>query len=230
MNTFQLQAWINERACREVVVVDGKPGPRTRAALIDAFRNKHAPAVTPGELRMYADRLGCTVRQMAAVASVESAGGGWDDTGLLKALYERHYLWRRVKLAVPFLSDPKPGGYTIDADKDGINDSWEKLADATLRFGADLAFECASFGKFQIMGAWWKKLGYPSVLDFVYSMTANEANHYGAFARYIEVNNLQSAMRRVSDRIEDCTPIAVGYNGPKQKGYDARIARAFARG
>src|SRR5690606_38594911 len=135
--------------------------------------------------------------QIKAVAKVESAGGGWDNAGLLKCLWERHYLWRRVKVAVPLLSNPSPGGYTIDADRDGINDSWEKLADATLRFGAGPSFECASFGKFQIMGAHWKALGYPTVLDFVWALSRSEAAHYDAFARYIEVNGLAPALRRV---------------------------------
>ena len=220
-----LQNWMNTRG--PVIPVDGEWGPVTRSALIEVFRNKNATAVTPEDIRQLALDLGCTERLIKAVAQVESAGGGWDDAGLLKCLWERHYLWRRVKVAVPFLSDPSAGGYTTDADRDGINDSWEKLADATGRFGFNVAAECASFGKFQIMGAHWKALGYPSVAQFIWRLSRSEAEHYKAFGKFIEVNGLRGALWQVSGRAGDCTAIARGYNGKGQRGYDERIAAAY---
>ena len=134
MNRFaNLQTWINAHGGN--VTVDGMWGPKTRDAVIEVFRNTKAPAVTAGKIGMIARSRGFDHRAMMAVAAVESGGSGWDDSGLLKCLWERHWLWRRVKLAVPFLSNPKPGGYTLDADNDGICDSWEKLADATVPAG-----------------------------------------------------------------------------------------------
>lgn len=220
-----LQTWLNAHGAK--LAIDGQAGPATRSAIIETFRNSAASAITIPELNMYADRLGVTVRQLQTVAQVESAGGGWDQAGLLKCLYERHYLWRRIKLAVPFLSDPTPGGYTIDADHDGINDSWEKLADAALRFGFNVAAECASFGKFQIMGAWWSKLNYSSVAEFIWTLSRGEAAHYDALCRYVEVNGLIAAMRAISDHPGDCTAFARGFNGAGQNGYDQRLADAF---
>jgi hypothetical protein len=227
MTTAEFQKWLNAHGA--ALTVDGKFGPATRAAAIETFCNSSAPAVKRPDLIVLAARLGCSVRQILAVAKVESAGGGWDDTGLLKCLYERHYLWRRVKVAVPFLSDPKPGGYTIDADHDGINDSWEKVADAAGRFGADFAFECASWGKFQIMGAHWKALGHPSVLEFVWGLSRDEAAHYEAFCRYIETNGLTGALRAVNGNPENCRAIAKGYNGGgyERFAYHQKIAVAY---
>ncbi len=222
---MNLQTFLNGKGA--ALVVDGKFGPMTRDAVIEVFRNRNAPAATAADIRQIAIDLGCTERQIKAVAKVESAGGGWDDKGLLKCLWERHYLWRRVKLAVPFLSNPSPGGYTIDADKDGICDSWEKLADATGLFGFNTAAECASFGKFQIMGAHWKALGYLSVSDFIWQLSRSEAAHYDAFGRFIRANNLIGALRAVDGDPASCTPIARGYNGKGQKGYDHRIAAAY---
>lgn len=231
MNTkiAALQYWLNAKGASPQLKVDGVPGAATRRAVIETFRNTAAPGITSGEIGLFADRLGCSKRQLSAVAAVESAGGGWDNSGLLKCLWERHYLWRRVQIAVPLLSDPKPGGYTVDADHDGINDSWEKLADASMRFSFGVAAECASFGKFQIMGAWWKKLGYPTVGDFVWGLSRREAAHYEAFCRYIEVNGLVDALRAVSGDPDDCRALAIGYNGKGQKGYDQRIADAYRR-
>lgn len=226
-----LQLWINARlepgAPR--LALDGAWGPATRRGLIEVFRNTKAPAASIGEINMIADRYGLERRPMRAVAEVESGGSGWDDSGLLKCLWERHYLWRRVRIAIPLLSNPSGGGYTIDADRDGINDSWEKLADATGRFGFNVAAECASFGKFQIMGAHWKALGYPSVADFIWQLSRREVAHYEAFARFIQVNKLTAALNRVDGNPANCLAIARGYNGAGQKGYDARIAAAWKR-
>ncbi len=222
-----LQSWLNAHGAS--LVIDGKWGPNTRGAVIETFRNRQAPAATAADIRQIALDLGCTERQIMAVASVESAGGGWDDAGLLKCLWERHYAFRRIRVAIPFLSNPSPGGYTIDADRDGINDSWEKLADLTGRVGFNIAAECASFGKFQIMGAHWKALGYRSVADFVWRLSRGEAEHYRAFAKFIEVNGLVPALRAVDGNPANCLPLAVGYNGKRQKGYDGRIAAAYRR-
>lgn len=221
-----LQIWLNAHGAR--LTVDGKGGPATRAAIIETFRNKAAPAATRADKVLIAARLGGSVRQVDAVAKVESAGGGWDDAGLLKCLWERHWLWKRIRIAVPLLSDPKPGGYTVDADRDGVNDSWEKLADAACRWGA-VAFECASFGKFQIMGGHWKALGYASALDFAWQLSRDEPAHYDALARYISVNRLAGAFRAISGSAPDCAPFARGYNGPAyaRLGYHEKIAAAY---
>lgn len=220
-----LQTWIANHGCP--VTIDGSWGPQTRNAVIEVFRNRSAPAATAAEIGMIADKYGLDRRAMHAVATVESAGGGWDDSGLLKCLWERHYLWRRVRIALPFLSDPKPGGYTIDADRDGVCDSWEKLADAAVKFGFDTAAECASFGKFQVMGAHWKALGYDSVADLLWRLSRDEAAHYELFARFIKANGLTAALNRCNGNPMNCLKLAEGYNGKGQKGYHIRIASAW---
>lgn len=224
-----LQYWLNSKGADPKLVVDGVGGPATRRAIIETFRNTAAERIAPADINQFAARLGCSPTQFAVAAEVESGGSGWDSKGLLTCLWERHYLWRRVKLAIPLLSDPKPGGYTVDADGDGINDSWEKLADASIKFAFGVAAECASFGKFQIMGAWWQKLGYPSVGDFIWGLSRSEKAHYEAFCRYVEVNGLKDALRRIDGTASHCTPFAVGYNGAGQKGYDERLAAAYRR-
>lgn len=229
LEAMQDQTWLNSHGAN--LKVDGIAGPKTRAAFIETFRNLSAPAATDDEILAFSQRLGGTLAQMKAVAAVEAPRGGWDRTGLLTCLYERHYLWRRIALKVPFLSDPAPGGYTVDIDDDGINDSWEKLADAACRFGAAKAFECASFGKFQIMGAWWQKLGYKSALDFVWQLSRSEAAHYEALCRYIERFGLKVAFRAISSDPVMCRPFAKGYNGSgyAKYSYDSKIAAAHRR-
>lgn len=227
MKDADLQSWLNAHGAK--LVIDGIAGPKTRSAIIDVFRNTDAPKAKPSEIRMAAAELWADPEQLLAVSAVEAPRGGWDSDGLLTCLYERHYLWKRIAIKVPVLSDPVPGGYTLDADRDGINDSWEKVADVACRFGAHRAFECASWGKFQIMGAWWQRLGYRSAIDFVWRLSRAEAEHYRALVKFVSVNGLLTAFRKIDGDPENCRAFAKGYNGPayEKHGYHERIARAF---
>lgn len=234
MNLKEFQAWLNRHGAKSFrhggpIGEDGKRGPETRAAVFQVFTNLNAQAITHDQLVMFAARLGGTLNQVKAVSIVESGGSGYNDQGQPKALYERHYFWKRLKIKIPLLSDPVAGGYTIDADKDGLNDSWEKLADAAMLGDPIKAFESASFGKFQVMGAWAEKLGYENALEFAYSMVKSEVAHYEALVRYIEVFGGVQKFRAISGNPATCTPFAEFYNGPKQKGYDGRIASEFRK-
>lgn len=226
MNLRDLQLWLNAHGAS--LIVDGRPGPATRSAILNVFINRNAPAVTPQDIAQVAARLGGTPRQVAAVATVESAGGGWDDAGRLKALQERHYLWKRIRILVPGLSNPAPGGYTVDADRDGINDSWEKVADSAMRWPV-AAFESASWGKFQIMGAHAKSLGYANAIEFVWALSRSERAHYDALAKFIEVNGLRQAFKQLSTNPEHCRAFAKGYNGSgyEKGGYHRKLAEAM---
>ena len=224
MNLTEFQHWLNVHG--QGLIADGKPGPRTRAAILNVFANKRAPATSGEDIERIARRLGGTAKQLRAVATVESAGGGFNDDGQPKALYERHYAWRRLRVKIPFLSNPVPGGYTIDADRDGICDSWEKVADMAMRRPL-VGFESASFGKFQIMGAHAAKLGYGNAIEFAYALSRSEAAHYEALALYIEGYGLKPAFQALSHDPRDCLAFARLYNGKGQRGYDLKLARAM---
>lgn len=225
MTQAEFQAWLNAHGAS--LTVDGKAGPKTRQAVLDVFTNRNLPRVSDAQVAMFALRLGGTSHQVNAVAIVESGGrNGMNRQGQPEALYERHYAWKRLRILLPLLSNPTPGGYTIDADGDGLNDSWEKIADMSARDPV-VAFESASFGKFQIMGAWATKLGYANAIEFAYALTRSEAAHYEALVRYIESFNGVAKFRRISTNPADCLPFAEFFNGPKQKGYHERIAAAM---
>lgn len=217
MTVAQAQEWLNRHGAS--LKVDGQGGPKTRQAVFDVFRNTNAPSANTNDMVIIADRLGGSVAQIKAVAEVEAPRGGWDTTGLLACLYERHYAWKKLRIAIPLLSDPKPGGYTIDIDGDKINDSWEKVADGVCRFGL-VAFNWASWGRFQIMGAHWEKLGYEGPADFVYALSRHEYAHFDALARYIETFGLKEAFRAISNKPETCIAFAKGYNGPAYAKYN----------
>lgn len=225
-----LQEWLNAKGMKPQLVVDGKAGPATRDAFLTMFVNRAAPGVTKEQIAGFADRLGCTVAQLSAVAEVESGGAAFFTSGHPKILWERHYFFKRLQILIPMISDPVAGGYTMDANKNGVNDSWEKLADAAMRAPA-YAFESCSWGKFQIMGAWWQKLGYPSAAEFAWSMRESEAGHYEAFVRYVETFGLVPAIRAVDGNPMNARPFARGYNGKgfAKFNYDVKIAAEHRR-
>ena len=221
MNTLELQRWLGAHG--QPVVPDGLCGSKTRAAIVAAFTNDCAPAITETEITALADRLGCSPKQLKAVARVESGGAGFDAHGRPKILFERHIFHRLTDGAwTPTIySNPSGGGYNMD--------SWEKLAFAACK-DADAAFSSASWGKFQIMGMHWSSLGYPSPIDMAYATVTGEGSHYDMLARFIEKNGLKRALAQLSTNAADNVAFASKYNGPafRRFSYDTKLAEAMA--
>lgn len=220
MTPTELQQWLGAHG--QPVAVDGKPGPITRAAIIAAFTNTCADAVTDANIAAIATRLGCTIKQLRAVATVESGGGAFDNKGRPKILFEHHLFHRLTdgKFSVCSFSNPKGGGYS--------EDSWQKLTEAACK-DASAAFASASWGKFQVLGAHWKALGYPSSIDMAFSTVTSEAAHYDMLARFIEHNGLKPALSKLSTNPEDNRAFARSYNGPAYTNfsYHEKLARAM---
>lgn len=234
-NRIALQRFLNGRGAG--LVEDGVVGPATLAALRRIFANPNAPSVTEDDIAFIARQHDARIEQVKAVAEVESSGGGFLPDGRPKILFERHWVHRRlgkvlaaVGIKGAFLAHPQPGGYTLDADKDGENDSWEKLAE-TCKIDPVAAFESCSWGKFQIMGGHWKALGYPDVFSFAFSMSQSEMGHYRALSAFITANRLSGALRRISSAAETNEAFARGYNGPafRKNEYHLKLARAMRR-
>ncbi len=205
------------------VTADGAFGPISREALRSRFTNMHAPAVTAGEIAAFAARLGCSVKQINAVAKVESSGGGYDKNGRPKILFERHLFHRQTKgkWSVASFSNPSAGGYR--------EDSWDKLGLACGK-DPDAAFASCSWGKFQVLGKWWEEFGFANPYELAFSTVGSEAAHYELLARYIEVFKLMGALRALSTDPDACRAFAKGYNGPAYAadGYHTKLAAAMA--
>lgn len=219
MTIAEFQTWLNAHGAK--LKADGVFGPQSRAALFAVFSNKAAKSVSPFDIAAFAKRLCVSEKQLKAVAAIESGGAGFDREGRPSILFERHYFHRLTdgKYSPTVFSDPKSGGYLFP--------SWEKLALACSR-NVDSAFASASWGKFQIMGAHWHKLGYASPLEMAYSMVGSEAAHYEALCRYVEVMGLRSAMQAISTDPKTCIAFARGYNGPQYRKYDYDVKLANA--
>lgn len=215
MTIKELQAIIGVKA-------DGIFGPISSGALLSFFVNLRAPAITEREELAFAERLGCTLRQLRAVASVESAGSGFDSQGRPKILFERHWFHRLThgEHSPALYSFPRYGGYGIS--------SWTKLA-AACAVDPDSAFASASWGKFQVMGFHWSTFGFADSFTLARSTVKSEAAHYELLALYIEKHGLLDELRALSRDPDDCKGFAAGYNGPNyaRNHYDAKLAAAM---
>lgn len=228
MTLAEFQTWLNARGA--ALTVDGRAGPATRAAVLSVFANRSAPAINGVGHKQIADELGLSVRQLAAIATVESGGKAFLDSGLPKILWERHWFWRKTagRFGLTGWSNPNPGGYTLDANRNGVNDSWEKLADAAMR-DPIAAFESCSWGRFQIMGFHAPKIGYANAIAMAWEISRAEQAHFIALARFLRYAGLVPAARKLSTDPETCRAFAKGYNGAgyRKFAYHEKLARAM---
>lgn len=220
MTPTDLQSWLNTHGA--TLVVDGSFGPTSRKALEAVFTNPCADATTDADMKVFADRLGCSVKQLKAVSLVESGGSGFDNKGRPKILFERHLFHRFTngKFSVSAYSNSSGGGYK--------DDSWAKLGEAASK-SVFAAFEAVSWGKFQVLGMWWDELGYASPVEMAYSAVTSEDAHYEMLVRYIEHNKMQGAVRAISTNAATNVAFAKGYNGPafSKYNYDTKLAKGM---
>lgn len=228
MSPTQLQEWLGAHG--QPVVVDGICGRQTREGIAAVFTNACASAVSDSDVDSLATRLGCSAKQLKAVAQVESGGSAFDKLGRPKILFERHLFHRLTfgRHGINKFSNPSPGGYA--------DDSWEKLTVAACKDVA-AAFASVSWGKFQVLGAHacgryspkFLDLGYPSEIEMAYSTVTGEGAHYDMLARYIEKAGLTIALRSLSTDPEKNVAFAKGYNGPQYYRFDYhnKLSRAM---
>ena len=239
MNVKELQQWINAKIIKENLPLallkdDGVGGPLTRSTFIMLFVNKNATAITEAQKLEMAKSLGdTTTKRINAVAQVESSGFGWFDSGLPKILYERHYFYKFVMKSINWLSfgqlaAPSSGGYTVDVDKNGINDNWDKLA-AAVCINPDGALQSVSIGSFQVMGKWYKDCGYAHPIDMLWDARNSEYGHYKMLVGFIKANKLTKQFLSISTIAATNVPFVRAYNGPawKKNDYANKLAQAM---
>nr|DAT00645.1 MAG TPA: N acetylmuramidase [Caudoviricetes sp.] len=228
-----IQAWLNVN-CGTNLEVDGVWGTSSRAEFISAMTCRNAKAITEEEMNSLVRRLGdVTDKRIKAIAKVESAGSGWFDSGLPKILYERHKFWKHVRKAVnrvvTWFANPAAGDYTMDANRNGINDSWEKLA---LAIGKEplAALMSVSIGKFQVMGEYYSQCGYNHPIEMLHACSRSEMAQYELLVSYIlNVAKILPAYNMLSTDPEKCRSFARAYNGVgyEKNRYHVKLAEAM---
>lgn len=212
------------------VIVNGRP--MAKAAFINLFVNKRAPAITHADMVTASLRLGVPLANLQALSAMESGRGSFSRNGRPVILFEAHIFSeltnRYYDRRHPHISSRRWNRKLYARYMPG---RYKRLADAAA-LNLDAAISSASWGRYQILGRWWRHLGYGSALDFAMQMVSSEVNHLDALVRYIEANHLNRAFRdcRPNDPAS-CVEFARRYNGPAfaKNNYHKKLARFIAR-
>ena len=173
-----------------------------------------------------ADKIGCSVAAIRAVAEVESAGSGFDSLGRPKTLFEGHIFYKLTKgrfaSSYPSICYPRWTkqyyGKTRDAE-------FARLQQA-ISLDRNAALMSASWGTFQIMGGNYAICGFSNVEDFVSAHHTDANSHLQCFTEFVLDRGLSDELRDL--RWADFARI---YNGAsfKLNNYDLKMAKAYSK-
>lgn len=169
--------------------------------------------------------IGVGEDEIHAVLDVETAGGGFDDHGRPKMLFEPHIFWRQLG---PGAARDRAYGQGLAYPRWGQqkypHDSYPRL-EAAMRFDRNAALRSASWGLGQIMGFNAGAAGYDSAEAMVADFLDDEERHLMAMVRFIETMGLDDELRA-----HDWRGFARGYNGAgyEKNGYHTKLADRFA--
>jgi N-acetylmuramidase len=95
-----------------------------------------------------------------------------------------------------------------------------------MQLDREAALKAASWGKFQILGMNYSRVGSRTVDEFVEAQKRSEKEHLAAFVKFILSHDLSDELR---DR--RWADFARRYNGPRyaENRYDQKMAEAYAR-
>lgn len=204
-------------------------------------------SITEYEIRELAMSWGLEYSALRAVIEVESAGSGFflDSDGVWKPkiLFEAHYMWKRLQARGinpallnqyhPDLChkkwDPKtyPYGTTSQQYTKILNiilwaqkhypDKWESYKKA--------AYESASWGAMQVMGANYAECGYANIYDFKHAMEVSEKSQIEISLKWMRNNGLLKKLQN-----KQWTLFAAGYNGiGKVMDYSKKLRTAYSK-
>ncbi|HEX3876617.1 MAG TPA: N-acetylmuramidase family protein [Bryobacteraceae bacterium] len=192
------------------------------------------PALTQTDFDGAANTLNVDVAAIRAVAQVESSAAGFGADGRPIIRYELHRFQAKTHSHYahthPYLSQPSLAAGNPYHNGTQVREYSMLYNAMLLKWKGDRmideAIESTSWGKFQVMGEHWQRLGWTSALQFARDMFASEANHLLAFVRYIQQFGLAAALRS-----HNWAAFAAGYNGPgyAANNYDTNMANAYAR-
>lgn len=217
------------------ILVDGKVGDKTRAALAESDISK---LLKDSDYVAAAIRLKVSELAIRVFGATEGRGVGFLNNGKAKILFERHRMYFYLNQfkgktfaaaqmkASPSLVNTASGGYK------GNEAEYTRLRLAQ-NIHSESALMSCSWGQFQIMGENWKDLGYESVFDFVEQMQTSESLQLEAFIRFIEfktgiIGNIKVSLLDAL-RAEDWPTVFTLYNGSNYKklGYQAKFQKEW---
>jgi hypothetical protein len=166
------------------------------------------PVLTAGDFIRAAATLQCEAAVIRAFAEKESRGGGFLKGQILTVRFEGHIFRRETDRKFDSSNPTLSHKYMPNCPYNrGTISDWRRLEQAR-QLAGDVAFECASYGRFQIMGFHYKMLGYDSAYAMVQAFNVGEAAHLDAFVRFCQTQGLVPLLRA-----RNWLKLAERYNG-----------------
>lgn len=178
--------------------------------------------LTEADYEFVSQQTGLEVALIKAVGYSETGESSFFQ-GRPKILFEGHYFYNftngKYAKSHPNICYESQGR----AKYGTYNGEHEKLTLAR-SLDEDAALKSASWGRFQIMGANFKNVGWKCIKQFVKDMETSEKFHLKAFVGYLEHRDLIGALK--SHRWEE---FARRYNGDlyKKNAYDIKLQAAY---
>ncbi len=190
---------------------------------------------TVARIRFIADENGWNPSSLLAVVEVESAGNfEWDVNGemLPPIRFEGHYFYKRLRGSVRTEAVNKGLAHS-KAGRVKNPRSYEARYDLLHRARAIdsvAALESISMGLGQVMGAWWKDLGYRSVDEMFDRAKSGIAGQVDLMARFIQHNGLSKFITG-EPTLKKFAGFALRYNGKgyKKNKYHTKMLAAAKR-
>lgn len=193
-----------------------------------------AAPLSPSGLQFAADLLGIDLPTLWAVASVETLGCGFFQSGRPQILFERHvfseHTNHRFDADHPQLSNLVPGGYN-----DPTSDQYARLEAAMALDAGNLqeeatitaALESASWGIGQVMGFNAQAAVGADVSTMIATFMQGEDAQLQGAANFIQPRDKLVAALQA----QDWAAFARGYNGSAfaQRRYDVKLRLAHSR-
>ena len=194
--------------------------------------------ISNGSIKAQAEGMGLTFAHLRAIMEVEANGAGFftdpkqAGVQIPKVQYEPHVMYQRLVKNIsqakadaaareyPTLVSKKPGSYQSLSAENADMDRAAKEIDRVS------AFEASSWGSGQIMGYWWKDIGFASIQAFVNAQYTDEGQ-LDTLCRFLKANPAIILAAKAQNWAE----VARRYNGPNyaQNRYDTKLRDAFAK-
>jgi hypothetical protein len=206
--------------------IDGKAGPLTKAAIIDAMEIGNDNPATPIDYDHAASILNVGVEKIRTIAAVETTGAAFSE-GKPTILFEGHRFSsataHRFDASYPAISYPVWDRSKYPRTQTG---RYQQLAEAVC-LNVDAGFASASYGGFQILGENFARCGYRSSWAFAWAMSQSEADQLEAFVRFVQSDAVLLAALRAGDWAK----VAARYNGSAYalNQYDKKLAQRYAQ-
>lgn len=198
-------------------------------------KTMHLTADQNAAILAEATRIRVPYAHLAAVVQVESNGvtsaGIKSDPKKAVIRWEGHYFDARLsgeareEARRVGLSSPKAGAIPNPAGQAARYAMLQEAVDLCKRFNVpvDAAYESASWGIGQVMGANWHGLGFDSVADFVKTVNSGFAGQLNVMVQFILLNSIDDELRDGR-----WASFARVYNGKayKKNRYDVLLAGA----